>query len=215
MRGLKAIVIVAVAALVALSVTGVALAQGGPAGQAPGLADHPGQRPGLRGYAVMGEVTKVEGSTITLKLPNSATLVVGVTADTTYRKPGQDTASRADVIEGARIAVMANKVGDVLTARQVTIMPPPPPAPFHVQGKVTTVNGNTITITDKDGKIITLTLPAGATGVSVDDQVNIIIGRPFPKGQGHPEFKGKPAPKTQQQSLRQPSLKGDSKVDAS
>lgn len=196
MKGLKAIVIVAVAALVALSVTGVALARGGPAGQAQlqarGIDDHPGPGPGLWGQGLMGEVTAKDGVSITIKTNKGAIEVVVVTSNTVYSKPGQAAASLADVVVGARIAVLAQKVGEVLTASQVIIMPPPPPAPFHVQGTVTTVAGSTITITDKDGKITTLTLPAGAAGVSVGDRVNIVIGQPFSKGGGHMEFKGRP-----------------------
>ena len=84
---------------------------------------HHGKGPGIghQGGGLMGEVTKVEGQTITVKTPDGAEKTAVLT-DTTEVRKGRDQADASAITVGAKVAVRgeANDQG-VVTAAAVHV----------------------------------------------------------------------------------------------
>jgi len=178
----KAMLMAAAAAAVALIIgTGVAMAQQATtttestaaldAGAGPGM---PGMgRPGPGRHLMAGEVTKVEGNTITLKTLKGEEKSVKVDDATIYRKPPDGQATLADVKVGEKIAVRLGQVTDGadLLAKAV-IIGEPPARGTAVVGDVVAVNGDTLTIKTASGEEKQVQLPAITQG----NRVGVMLG---------------------------------------
>ncbi|HZO99803.1 MAG TPA: DUF5666 domain-containing protein [Terriglobia bacterium] len=69
---------------------------------------------------VMGTVSKIDGTTITVKAPDGTPKTVMVTSDTKYEKAGA-AAKLEDLKVGDRVVIHARKMGDMLHATSVRI----------------------------------------------------------------------------------------------
>ena len=69
---------------------------------------------------VMGTVSKIDGSSITVKAQDGSLQTVVVTSETKYEKAGV-AARLEDVKVGARVVIHARKMGDMLHATAVRI----------------------------------------------------------------------------------------------
>jgi Domain of unknown function (DUF5666) len=69
---------------------------------------------------VMGTVTKVDGTTITVQTPNAGEKTVGIDSATKFMK-GQSAATQQDVKVGDRVVIHAKPNGDKLQATEVKI----------------------------------------------------------------------------------------------
>lgn len=177
----KAMLMAAAAAAVALIVgTGVAMAQQATTTTepAPALEAGAGPGPGLgrRGpgrHLMAGEVTKVEGNTITLKTLKGEEKSVNVDDATIYRKPPDGQASLADVKAGEKIAVRLGPVteGAALLAKAV-IIGEPPARGSAVVGDVVAVNGDTLTIKTASGEEKQVQLPTITQG----NRIGVMLG---------------------------------------
>ncbi len=111
---------------------------------------------------VVGVVSAVNGSTLTLTGFNGATQTVTVTPATRYEKAGQS-ATVSDISAGTAIAAEGVRGTDgSIAAKLVTIQLP------RLAGQVTAVNGASITINGRQGSSDTITTSAATTYVNAD-----------------------------------------------
>jgi hypothetical protein len=101
-----------------------------------------------------GEVTAVNGNTITIKRRDGSTTTLTVDGSTVF-KQGDANASKADVKVGS-IIMAEGKPGssDAFTATNVTIFL------SHVSGEVTAKTANTITVKQRDGSSVVIHVDA-------------------------------------------------------
>ena len=98
-------------------------------------------------------------------------------ANTQFWNPPQKDATLAAIEVGDRAAVLAVRQDSTLLARRVLVIPPKP-VRTQVSGTVTKVEGNTITLTDKDGNTFTAELPKGlGAKVQVGDVLTLTLLR--------------------------------------
>ncbi len=118
--------------------------------------------------------SKTDTSIVVTTAKEDVTLTVD--ANTLYWNPPQKNATLADVTVGARIAVLAEKQTDgSLLAKRVLIIPAKPTR-IQEMVTVTAISGNTVTLTDKDGNVSTIQLPAGmADKLTVGDLITITL----------------------------------------
>lgn len=101
---------------------------------------------GNTGPGTFGRVTKVAGNTITVQTPDGQTVTVTVSGSTQYHGEGTS-ASLSSITPGTTIAVMGTRNGNTIQAGMVAIIP------LHAAGTVTNVEGNTITISPRAGRL--------------------------------------------------------------
>ncbi len=129
--------------------------------------------------------------TVTAKTPPTPTTPGSLTLDTKqgqvtfvldanttqYWDPPQRDATLADVKVGDRVAVLGERQDGTILATRVLVIPAKP-LRLQITATVTIVDGNTITLTDKDSKIYTIELPAGLAGrVQEGDVLTITLLR--------------------------------------
>lgn len=146
--------------------------QGGP--PADGACDD-GLRGGRRGPGAGGEVTAIGDSSLTLETPNGDSLTVNVSDETVVRLvESQSDGSLSDIEVGDNVRVRGQRNDDG-SVDAVAIMVAP--EGDMVGGRVTAVDGSTITVTGRDGETATITTsdstvfrlgPDGETG-SISD----------------------------------------------
>ena len=98
-----------------------------------------------------GEVTAVNGSTITIKKRDSSTQVITVTSSTVYTL-GKASGSKADVRVGVDLTAQGTVDGSTFTALSVRV------ALAHATGQVTAVTGSTITIKKRNSSTQDITV---------------------------------------------------------
>lgn len=88
-----------------------------------GNARFQGRNAAMRGGIVAGDVVGVDANSITIKLSDGSSKIVNLTNSTTYTKT--DTASKAEVTTGTKVAVVGatNSDGSV-TATSIELNPP-------------------------------------------------------------------------------------------
>lgn len=123
---------------------------------------------------VAGTVTAVSSSSLTLTQPDGASKTVQLTSGTAYRVAGQS-ASLSAVTTGARVAIAGTVASDgTFTAAVVDVLP------VRVAGTVSAKTATTITITDRDGKSVTVDVSSATVyqvaGVTKPTLANISIG---------------------------------------
>jgi hypothetical protein len=161
-------------AMLALSSTGFAYAQ---APQPPlGRGDR-------RGALIEGEVTAIDGDALTVETRHRGTLTVQTDESTRFRAKGDPDFSLADIRAGDTIAAQGRFVeAGTLLARVVALVPPE--LSDQARGRVTAVEGDTITIDDADGNPIEIATSdetrfrvKGQPDVSIDDvEVGMNLG---------------------------------------
>ena len=105
-----------------------------------------------------GVVTKIDGSTLTVEGRDALPHTVTVTSGTRYVRGGQTTASLSDVAVGSEIVVEGKLNSDrSLSAVRIGIRLP------HVGGKVTAVNGSSITVGNVWGQTYTVNVSSSTT----------------------------------------------------
>ena len=111
----------------------------------------PGER-GPRGGGAGGEVTAVDTDSITILNRNDESVVVNVDENTTVRLVAtQSEGSLSDITVGDHVSVRARR-GDeegTVNARSITVQP----AGDKVGGRVTSVDGSTISLENRDGTL--------------------------------------------------------------
>ncbi len=131
-------------------------------------------------HGFFGTVKAKTANSITLDTKQGQVIFV-LDANTEYWDPPKRDASLADVNVGDRVAVLAERQQDgTYLAQRVLVIPAKPAEPVRLQiaATVTGVEGNVITLTDKDGKTFTVELPAGLAGrVQVGDVITITLLR--------------------------------------
>jgi len=94
---------------------------------------------------VAGTVTAVDATTITITGRKGVKQTIHTNGSTAYHAGGSD-GTRADVTVGANIAAVGEQAADgSITATSVTVALP------RLAGTITSVSGNTITLTDRKG----------------------------------------------------------------
>ncbi len=177
MRHWKILVIVAAVGLLVLGTVGLAFARG-PAQNGTAAAV---QMP--QGRGVEGVITSIQDNVVTLQTGRGE-LKVTVNDATVYRMPPEGIVTLVDVQQAlqeavaqdakVRAIVMVVKDGDILTAKSMLIVPPPSKV-THFVGKVTAIEGNTITATNAAGETMTATVP-DASNVKIGQQIVLGIG---------------------------------------
>ncbi len=150
----------AVAAATSGSVAAATTANGTGSGQpgAPpgGVGRWRGNGPGGYGRGAVLTVTNVSGNTITASSRFGQTVTVQVSATTVYTEAGAS-ASLSDIHVGSEIAVQRSSSGTnatTINATGITILLP------TEAGVVTSISGNTLTVTGFDGATHTITVNA-------------------------------------------------------
>jgi hypothetical protein len=103
-----------------------------------------------------GEVTAVDGNTITVKHKDGTTRVITVTISTVYTV-GPNAGSKSDVKVGGDIDALGTISGDTFTATAVKVKLP------HVGGEVTAKTSDSITVKDHDGTTKTIHVTGSTT----------------------------------------------------
>ncbi len=210
----------AAAALVLIIGVSVALAQGsGTQSTTPGQTQTTHGRPGPkgcrrgawrgRGPGAVGQVTKVENNTITIKTAKGDEKSFSVNDQTKYLKRGGGQASLNDVTVGSEVAIRAAKPADSNgnpTAKAVLIGIPKPGE--RIVGQVSSVNGDSVTIQTPNGDK-QVTIP----GLTNGEKIGVVLGPDGsvrglmynvpqrPAGQGGPQpGANTPQPQTSTQS---------------
>lgn len=159
--------------MLAYSSVGVAFAQGT---QPPARIDR-------RLAVVEGEVSAIDGQTLTVETLHRGTLAVQTDENTRFRARDDADFSLADIEVGDTIAARGHFTGsDTLQARLVLLVPDE--VADHARGKVVAVDGDTIRIEDKDGNSIDVITTAdtrfrvkGKPDASIDDvKVGMLLG---------------------------------------
>lgn len=125
---------------VALVPAGIALAHG--AGDAGGDSGH---------AAVAGSVTAVNSGSFSVAETNGTTIVVDYGSGTTFRA-ADATVPSSDLVVGERVNARGSMSGGALQASAVQI------APVSVEGTVTAVSGQTLTLQTQSGATVAVTL---------------------------------------------------------
>ena len=120
----------------------------------------PGRGPG-RGRGLGGEVTAIDGSTLTILNRNDDSIVVNVSEDTTVRlAETQSEGSLSDIEVGDNVGVRGRRNDDgSVDARAIMVAP----EGDHLGGKVSAVDGQTITVENRDGEAATITTDGDTT----------------------------------------------------
>jgi hypothetical protein len=143
----------------------------------------PVERGGRRGAMIKGEVIAIDGDVLTVETEQRGEITVQTDARTRYRAPNDDNASLADIQVGDTIAARGRFTDQgTLRARMVLIVPPE--LADDVRGKVTAIDGDTITIEDRDGDAVEIVTSAdtkfhlrGKPDASLDDvEVGMLLG---------------------------------------
>ena len=92
-----------------------------------------------------GVLTTISSTSLTLRTDDGQQLTYGLTADTSYRGGPDRELQRSDLAVGDRVHVRGEKDGTGRVARSVEARP------AHLDGTVTAVGSDTITLVDRDG----------------------------------------------------------------
>nr|MBA3235619.1 hypothetical protein [Chloroflexota bacterium] len=120
-----------------------------------------------------GDVTKVEGTKITISGKAGSERVITVNGATTY-KLGDAAATKADVKVGTEIKAQGMLDGDTFTALSIDIELP------HIAGLVTAKTKDSITVMQRDGSTAVIHVGAGTTykvlGSATPSLADIAVG---------------------------------------
>lgn len=121
-----------------------------------GFGGGPGERGFGHGFGGI-TITAISGSDLSLATADGWTRTITVDSGTTYSKSG-DTITLGDIAVGDEIAFrQTHETDGSWTIDSVAVIPP------HAGGQVTAVNGATITVDQKDGTSVTISVTADTT----------------------------------------------------
>lgn len=135
-------------------------------------------RMGHFGGGIGGEVTAVSGTTITLTGRDNVSYTVDASGATvrTFTNGTPGTGSIADIAVGDKIGVRGTVSGTSVTATEIMDGLPPHDAGHGkgpgVRGTVSAISGNTLTITDAEGKTYTV----DASNAKASKIVSVAVG---------------------------------------
>ncbi len=157
--------VVAISALATgISVAGAASNAGSTATKAPtsvfGVA-HAGDRGPFGDLGVVGSVTAVSSTSITVQDPGGATTTYALSGSTVVRKDGA-AATAASLAVGENVAVMVSSAGSK-TAATIVIVPAGAPVGDAPGGVVTNVSSTSITVRHFDGTSSTYAIEPSTT----------------------------------------------------
>jgi hypothetical protein len=132
-------------------------------------------RQARRGALIQGEVTAIAGDALTVETERRGEITVQTDADTKFRAKDNADFSLADIQVGDTIAARGRFIDDTtLQARLVALVPPE--LADHVRGEVAAIDGDTLTVEDKDGNEVGVVTSAdtrfhlrGKPDASIDD----------------------------------------------
>ena len=131
--------------------------------------------PGAPGHhAPGGKVTAISDTSITVSNPKGDSKTFTINSDTKFMK-WSETATSSDVTVGSLVRIMPTAKGSNTAAKIMVGVP-------HVAGKVTAVNGSSVSITNREGKSFTVVesdstkfTKNGAAATSADVVVGQVI----------------------------------------
>jgi len=184
-----------------MGIAGAATPAQGPSGNTGSHVGHAGER---QHPAPGGTVTAISANSITVQGRSGESKTFSIDAGTVFLKAGVKV-SASDITVGSQIRIMPTAKGSTAASKIFADGP-------HVAGKVTAVNGSTVSLTNRDGSSFTVVESAsttyaqnGATASSSDvavgqrilaegsfesgstttlDATNVIIGLPGPGHMG-------------------------------
>ncbi len=120
------------------------------------LAQSPEEEGGKK-HGVFGTVVARGDSELTVKTDQGEEVDLAISADTSFRVPGEAEADLSDVPEGGRVAILAQGEADARTALKVMVVPGKPQREHRVL-TVVDISGNTVVAQDSDGNQIEVEL---------------------------------------------------------
>lgn len=189
-RGLR--ITTAAAVAVGLAVGGGAVANAASSGASTSTTA-PADPAGHDGFggtppAAVGTVASVGTNSFTLTGRDGTAVTVDVSSTTTYVDPAVTSPSLADVKVGAHVAVFGADSSNTVTATKVAVGGPGGPGgrggphgtPPAAMGTVASVGTNTFTLTDRDGKTVTVDVSSTTTyreaGVTSPTLADVKVG---------------------------------------
>ena len=136
-----------------------------------------------RGVMLKGEVTAIDGATLSVQTERRGEVTVQTDANTRFRTPDGEALALADIQVGSVIAAKGRVASEKTLAARVVILIPAELADT-ARGKVTAIDGSTITVEDKDGNTTDVITSAdtrfrvkGRADASLGDiEVGMILG---------------------------------------
>lgn len=120
------------------------------------LAQSPGEEGGKK-HGIFGTVVARGDSELTVRTRQGEEVDLAISADTSFRVPGEAEADLSDVPEGSRVAILAQGEADARTALKVMVVPGKPQREHRVL-TVVDVSGNTVVAQDSDGNQVEVEL---------------------------------------------------------
>ncbi len=165
--------LVAALAVGALAGTGFSVFAAGTTGSTTGSIAP--ARQWMHGGAIVGTVTAVTGSTITVSGPGGGTYTINASSATItkYENSAATTVPLSSIAVGDRVQVRGSTVTATVNASTIRDGIFPRPAPPTAIGKVTAINGSTITIAARSAPGVTTTETVDASSATVTTGRNI------------------------------------------
>ena len=123
----------------------------------------------------LGQVQSITGSTLVIVKAEGGTLNVATTAATKFHAKGIQNPTLADIKVGDIVVVVGQLNGDTLTASQVGFHTPREKLGPAARGKISAINGSTLTLQQPFGQSLTVTTDANTFVVKRSDDGRQII----------------------------------------
>jgi riboflavin synthase alpha subunit len=131
----------------------------------------------------LGQVQSITGNTLTIVKAESGTLNVVTTAETKFHAKNLPNPTLADIKVGDIVAVVGQLTGETLTASHVGFHTPREKVGPVARGKISAVNGGTLTLAQPFGQALTVTTDAntfvikrGEEGMQVVTVSDLTVG---------------------------------------
>jgi hypothetical protein len=131
----------------------------------------------------LGQVQSITGSTLAIIKAEGGTLNVATTAATKFHAKGLQNPTLADIKVGDIVAVIGQLNGDTLTASHVGFHTPREKIGPAARGKISAINGGTLTLQQPFGQTLTVTTDAntfvvkrGEDGMQVIKVSDLTVG---------------------------------------
>ncbi len=124
---------------------------------------------------VLGQVQAITGSTIAIIRPDGSPLKVATTDETKYHAKGIENPSLADIKVGDVLIATGKLEGDTLTASHVGFHMPRAKTGPLAAGKISAVNGGTLTLDQPFGQSLTVTTDANTFVVQRGEDGLVVI----------------------------------------
>jgi hypothetical protein len=133
----------------------------------------------------LGQVQSITGSTLAIIKAEGGTLNVATTAETKYHAKGIQNPTLADIKVGDIIAVVGQLNGATLTASHVGFHTPRAKIGPAARGKISALNGGTLTLQQPFGQTLTVTTDANTFVIKRgDDGMQIVKVSDLTVGEG-------------------------------